>query len=181
MNVIGIDPSLTATGVATADQTLTITTQTAHGDLRLTRIHDVLDRLLHTVTFDLAVVEDLPTHAHGAGKTGMAQGVVRLTLAAVGVPYALATAATLKKLATGKGTATKADMRMALYQRAGLDIRDDDQVDAVWLREMGLHHLGQPTIALPKTHLAALGKVTWPALPDRSTEDVPGGEQAGIT
>ena len=56
--------------------------------------------------------------------------------------------------------ATKPDMRMALYQRAGLDERDDNRVDAWWLRQVGLHLLGDPdALNLPKTHLAALDKI----------------------
>ena len=49
---------------------------------------------------------------------------------------------------------------MALYQRAGLDIADDDQVDAWWLRQMGLHLLADPdAIDLPKAQLAVLAGV----------------------
>lgn len=63
----------------------------------------------------------------------------------------------LKKFATGKGNAAKADMRMALYQRAGLDVPDNDQVDAWWLRQWGLHLTSNPAaVTLPKTHLAAM-------------------------
>lgn len=155
-NVIGIDPSLDGTGIAYHDGS-TVTCSGNGGDARLPMIQDYVAGAAQGAA--LAVVEDLPTHAHGAGKTGMAHGVVRLTLMTHGVPYRTVTPATLKKFATGKGNCTKPDMRMSLYQRAGLDIRDDNQVDAWWLRELGLHLIGEPTLELPKTHLAALDKV----------------------
>ena len=157
--VIGIDPSLTATGIAwTATALETVTGRT--GDGRLMHLYTRL--LMVDSRVKLAVVEDLPTHAHGAGLTGMAQGVVRLALLYNGVPYVLVPAASLKKFATGKGNATKADMRMAWFKRTDMDVRDDNQVDAAWLREMGLHHLGTPTFALPAAQTDVLGKVNWP-------------------
>lgn len=167
--VCGLDLSITATGIATWDgrPTSTIRTVTSDGDQRLRRIMvtvraDAWD-YLKSEPIDLAVIEDLPTHAHGAGITGMVHGAVRVALMEKGVPYALVPPATLKKYATGKGNATKPDMRMALYQRTGLDLRDDNQVDAWWLRAMGLDALGHPIIDLPKTHRDALAKVPWPA------------------
>ena len=70
---------------------------------------------------------------------------------------------TLKKFATGNGAAKKPDLRMALYRRAGVDVADDNQVDAWWLRQAGLQHLGDPdAVPLPQTHLSALDKVVWP-------------------
>ncbi len=168
VNVIGIDPSLAATGVAAADGTSwTIATKAGDPD-RLAMIYQRISATAGAATFaqtddSLAVIEDLPTHAHGAGLTGMAQGVIRLALINNAMPYVTVAAATLKKYATGKGNATKADMRMAWFQRTGQDIRDDNQVDALWLRQIGLALLDDPTrIALPKTHLVALDKVARP-------------------
>ena len=160
--VIGIDPSLTATGVAThTGATATIRGLADEGDNRLHKLAVCMRDLL--VGVDLAVVEDLPTNAQGAGKTGMAQGVIRLACIEADVPYVTVTAATLKKYATGNGGADKPDMRMALYKRTGLDLRDNNQVDAWWLRALGLHGLGCPVVQLPKTHLDALVKVAFPA------------------
>jgi Holliday junction resolvasome RuvABC endonuclease subunit len=110
---------------------------------------------------DLVMLEDLPTHAQGAGKTGMAQGVVRLALVLGGIKYVLVTPASVKKFATGSGNATKPDMRMEIFKRTGTDIRDDNQVDAWWLRQMGLQHLGECDLGLPKKHLSALDAVIW--------------------
>ncbi|OPG13751.1 hypothetical protein B1L11_06800 [Microbispora sp. GKU 823] len=166
--VIGLDLSMTATGIATWDgrPLSTVRTVASDGDQRLRRIMvtvraDAYDYVAKT-PIDLAVIEDLPTHAHGAGITGMVHGAVRVALMELGVPYALVPPATLKKFATGRGNATKPDMRMALFQRAGLDIRDDNQVDAWWLRAAGLEYLGHPLLELPKAQRDALAKVAWP-------------------
>lgn len=161
--VVGLDLSITATGVALWDGTThTITAAKWGGDWRLVNIRKTVLHHLLTPRAALAVIEDLPTHAHGAGVTGMVHGVVRELLLDNGVPYVLVPPATLKKYATGKGNATKADMRMALYQRAGLDLRDDNQADAWWLRMMGLDWLGHATVILPKAQRDALLKVDWP-------------------
>ncbi|KAB2384732.1 RuvC family protein [Actinomadura montaniterrae] len=168
--VIGLDLSLTATGVACWDgrPLSTIRTVASEGDERLRRIAvtvraDAFDYLTNTGC-DLAVIEDLPTHAHSAGITGMVHGAVRCVLMELGVPYALVPPATLKKYATGKGNATKPDMRMALYRRAGIDVRDDNQCDAWWLQAAGLDYLGHPPVELPKDQRKALTKAKWPAI-----------------
>jgi Holliday junction resolvasome RuvABC endonuclease subunit len=163
--VVGVDPSLTGTGLADPDGLLSTVTGLER-DLRLVGIWHAVHAAAEQA--DLAVVEDLPVHGMGAGKTGMAQGVVRLALQTMLVPYVTVAPASLKKFATGRGSATKADMRMAAYQRAGLDLRDDNQCDAWWLRQLGLAHYSLAAVMLPRTHLDALAKVDWagaPAIP----------------
>lgn len=158
--IVGIDPSLAGTGICTGTDWWTVHS-TEDGDHRLWAIHtDVVMAVTGQAPVRLAVLEDLPVHGKAAGKTGMAQGVVRLALLERRVPYALATAATLKKFATGRGNAPKPDLRMELYKRTGLDIADDNQVDAWWLWQLGCHLLHSPdAITLPRTHTDALAKV----------------------
>ena len=159
--VVGIDPSLSATGLAAADgATSTVGGDSRVGDLRLARIADAVATAIAGA--HLVVIEDLPTHAKGAGFTGRAQGVVRLALVNAGVPYAAVIPSVLKKFATGSGNASKGDLRMALYKRAGLDLRDDNQVDAWWLRAAGLQRLGQPAVSLPAAQVRVLDGVEWP-------------------
>jgi hypothetical protein len=151
---IGIDPSLDGTGLAYGDELLTVR---GAGDERLRLIY----RAVVTATggTGLAIVEDLPTHGMGAGKTGMAQGVVRLALLHEALPYVLVAPATLKKYATGRGNATKPDMRVELLKRTGLDLRDDNQVDAWWLRALGMDLKGAPLLTMPQSHRACLAKL----------------------
>lgn len=159
-HVVGLDPSLTATGIAWADETFSVSGSS--GDQRLTDIHHAVLDICDGAA--LAVVEDLPVHGHGAGKTGMAQGVVRLALLDLCVPYVLVTPAVVKKFATGRGSATKADMRLELFKRTGLDLRDDNECDAWWLRALGMAHLGYPIVELPADRAEMLTRVTWPAV-----------------
>jgi Holliday junction resolvasome RuvABC endonuclease subunit len=160
--VCGIDPSLSATGLAGPDGELsTVHTETDDPN-RLAKIYTGV--VLVAGGCDLAVMEDLPKHAHGAGLTGMAQGVVRLALIHCGVPYVTVVASSLKKYATGNGGASKPDMRMALFRRAELDVRDDNQVDAWWAWQIALWAAGDERwMQLPKTHLLTLDKIkNWP-------------------
>lgn len=171
MRVIGIDPSLTATGVADADGALfTITSKPDDGTVadRARRIATITAHLRpHRLTDAHLVVIEGPAfsrqgHAWVHLRAGLWWRIVGL-LHSAGVPVAEVTPTALKKYATGKGNADKSDMRMALYKRAGLDVPSDDEVDAWWLRQMGLAHLGDPdAVPLPQTHLSALDKVVWP-------------------
>lgn len=163
LRVIGIDASITETGLCDVDGQLSIAGGDAKlGDKRLQIIRVAVTSLCAAGSPDLAVIEDLPTHAHGAGITGMVQGAVRLALLDRGVPYVTVVAATLKKYATGSGGANKSDMRMALFQRAGIDERNDNKVDAWWLRHAGLDQFGEALVKLPAVQRAALAKVAWP-------------------
>lgn len=160
--VIGIDPSLDATGICWANSE-TETVHRSSGDHRLADIYDAVTSACY-IDPELAVIEDLPVHAMSAGKTGMAQGVVRYALIHSDTPYVTVTPSTLKRFAAGKGNATKSDMRMELYKRTGIDLADDNQVDAWWLRQLGLHLLvADDRLALPQSHTVALDKVRLPA------------------
>lgn len=143
-NVIGIDPSMTATGIAFNDGTSTTVKTTAQmGNPRLQLIYDAVYNAAgagewkHTPT--LAVMEDLPTRAMSAGKLGQVQGVTRLALVMAGVSILTITPASLKKFATNKGNAKKHEMIAAWNTYANAEETDDNRVDALWLREIGLY------------------------------------------
>lgn len=162
--VIGLDLSLTATGIAYPDGTTrTIKTRPADGDRRLIHIQAAIADALDPTT-TLAVLEDLPTHAHSAGITGMVHGAVRALLLDQQVPYALVAPATLKAYATGKGSGDKTAMALAAFKRARVEFGDDNQCDAWWLRTAGLDRLGVALFPLPADQRARLDKARWPEL-----------------
>jgi Holliday junction resolvasome RuvABC endonuclease subunit len=165
MTVIGLDLSLTGTGIAYADgTTTTVKTRTIDGDHRLLHIVEAIGEAI-TLGARLAVIEDLPKHAHAAGITGMVHGAVRLSLIEAGLPYVLVPAATLKAYATGKGNADKTAMALAAFKRGGVEFTDDNCCDAWWLRAAGLDRLGTPMFPLPEAQRVRLDKVRWPELP----------------
>ena len=170
MRIIGIDPSISATGIARVNGSLgTIKTTLKEGDgERLLNLYRELTKMLKGFdpesgnycirSAEFAVIEDLPTHAMSAGLTGRAQGIVRMSLAQWQVPYIAIPPATLKKFATGKGNAKKPDMRAAWLEFSGQDNADDNQVDAAWLRTIGLYLKTGETYDLPPEQLAAVDK-----------------------
>jgi Holliday junction resolvasome RuvABC endonuclease subunit len=162
--VVGLDLSMTATGIAWCDGSTYTVAGRETGDRRLLTICQEVGIAVDGRDIDLVVIEDLPTHAKSAGITGMVHGAVRAYLLRLKVPYVLITPASLKKYATGKGNAGKPEMAVAAFKRAGKEFGDDNQCDAWWLRAMGLDHLGAPATVLPAAQRAALTAVNWSAV-----------------
>ncbi|WP_141360811.1 crossover junction endodeoxyribonuclease RuvC [Glutamicibacter uratoxydans] len=121
----------------------TIKTKPADKDWRLVEIADTSDNGFIHQSPDLVVMEDLPRNAMHAGITGMVQGVIREKLQRHCIPYALVVPSTLKKAATGDGRADKKKMLAHYTQATSLVNKDDNQVDAFWLRQVGLALTGQ--------------------------------------
>lgn len=165
-SVLGLDLSLTSTGVCLPDgTTYRIKTRPKDGDRRLLHIrNDIRDDLIARRP-DLAVIEDLPIHAMSSGITAHVHGVVKAELMDAGVPYALVSPATLKSYACDHGNADKKRMAAAAYLAAGAEFVGDpggDQADAWWLRVAGLDWLGVPLFDLPQAQRARLTKAKWP-------------------
>lgn len=139
---IGVDPSLSSTGIAHDNGLLTTTvTHTKDGNARLQAIHRTVLEAAgngHWAGYPaLAVIEDLPKRAMSAGLTGQAQGVIRMALCDAGVSILELDPASLKKYATGKGNADKKEVIAAWNERAHAKVKDDNQADAAWLRQYG--------------------------------------------
>ncbi|SFK74877.1 hypothetical protein [Streptomyces pini] len=173
LRVLGLDLSLTSTGVCLPDgSTFRIRTRQKDGDARLCVIRDRIAYELGQERPDVAVIEDLPKHAMGAGITAMVHGVVRAALADDRIPYALVVPATLKSYACDNGRADKREMADAAYLAAGVKFPGDlnargeggDMCDAWWLRVAGLDHYGHPLFDLPAGQRERLRKVDWPTL-----------------
>jgi Holliday junction resolvasome RuvABC endonuclease subunit len=170
LRVLGLDPSLTATGIADANgRLLTVTPRGRRGPQRLAHIRD---RVLEQVTLgaDLVAIEGYSYASKGSSayQLGELGGVIRLALWEAGVPFAEVPPSCLKKYAAGTGNASKDEVLVACVRRLDLEPRSNNESDAAWLRAMALDHFGQPLVTVPKTHRAALDSVTWPALARRS-------------
>lgn len=161
LRIVGLDLSITATGICEADGTRSTWGGDAkHGDRRLCKIRTAA--LSACMSANVVMIEDLPRGGMGGATTGMVQGVVRELLTSAGIPYMFVIPSKLKVYATGKGTATKSDMRMSLFQRFNIDEPDDNRADAWWLRTLGLDLYDQPltqangNVLLPQSHRRAL-------------------------
>jgi Holliday junction resolvasome RuvABC endonuclease subunit len=162
MKVIGLDLSTTQTGIALTDgTTLAVTTKDKDGDERLRQIRDAVRRA--ALGADLAMVEDVPKGSFAAKPLGMVHGAVRTELMDLGIPYALVVPASLKSYAIANGKASKSQLAVGAFKRAGLEFGTDDECDAWWLRHAGLDQCGQALFKLPQAQRAYLGKFQWPA------------------
>lgn len=168
LRVIGLDLSLTSTGVCLPDGTTArIKTRQKDGDRRILQVRDYIRAAVAGARPHLAVIEDLPKHAMAAGLTAKVHGPVVCELLDAGVPYAYVVPATLKSYACDHGSADKSRMAAAAYLAAGAEFAGDpggDQCDAWWLRAAGLDHYGQPLFELPQAQRDRLMKVSWPEL-----------------
>lgn len=162
VNVLGLDLSMTGTGVAftSADGTvLTTLVKTAEkdGDARLVQIRNTILELAPGATF--ALIEAPTPRSFTSVISGMVHGVVREALVELEIPYGTVLPATLKKYATGKGTGDKTPMALEAFKRAGVEFPDDNQCDAWWLWHMARDHKGEPVIHLPQLNRESLTKI----------------------
>lgn len=178
--VVGLDLSLTGTGIATAAGVRTIVSSGRKGAplrTRHARLADIATQVSFAVTeaalaggdprARALVVIEAPAFSritgHQHDRSGLWWLVVDELLHAAHL-VAEVPPTTLKKYATGRGNADKGAMADAAARRLpDVETRgQDDVVDALWLRAMGCHRYGFPLAAVPKAHAAALDAVAWP-------------------
>lgn len=170
MKIVGLDLSLTSTGIAYQDDD-EVHTHAIKSKLHDTpRLIEIREQILAVVLFpfvaDLVVIEGYSygspagaTRAHAIGELG---GVIKLALHEHGIPCALIPPKLLKKYATDRGNASKVEMLTAAVKRSGIEFRTDDEADAWWLREMGCARFGEPHVQMPAASAAAVATVEWP-------------------
>jgi Holliday junction resolvasome RuvABC endonuclease subunit len=166
VRIVAFDLSLTSTGWARIDKSITCgileLPVRARGVERLIWIRDMLVGIVKR--HHLVVLEGYSfgsvQQAHRIGELG---GVVRVALHEAGVPVAEIAPASLKRYATGRGNAGKAEVLVAAVKRLGYDGASSDEADALWLLAMALDHYGVPgKVDMPQQHRTALEKVAWP-------------------
>lgn len=138
LKIVGVDASLTSTGVAVAVNggywTDTIQSK-KRGAERLIeirkRIRDVVKKA------DLVALEGYafarPNQAHQIGELG---GVLRVLLAEMSVPWVEVAPAAVKKFATGKGNAKKEQVAVGVYKKWGKEFGTNDEADAFVLAKI---------------------------------------------
>ncbi|MFF8910576.1 hypothetical protein [Streptomyces olivaceoviridis] len=179
--VIGIDPSLTGTGIASSNGWVNVIgykrprakdpgiTQLPH-DERLAAMRGLLAQVRTAIGCpDLAVME-LPAPSRsggGAHERGWFWWEIYFYLTSSYIPVGLLTPNARALYATGRGSAPKGAVIDAVTRRFPdwATEGNDNAADAVALMAAGRDWLGHAITELPKTHRAALDKATWPTLP----------------
>jgi crossover junction endodeoxyribonuclease RuvC len=138
---LGIDPSLTGTGLCLIDDSgptrsyrlETVSTRDLRGPGRLLVIRRALEEFLIERPI-LVAVESYAFNAVGrVFQLGELGGVLRVAIYETGIPYIEVAPVQLKKYATGKPGAEKSDVVAAAEELLGEGVDDDNQADALFL------------------------------------------------
>jgi len=176
--ILGVDPSLTGTGLALldTDDHLVIPTETVTSkptgptlDDRKHRLLGVVETIVYKATehkTQLAVIEAPAFSRNNAGTWDRAGLwwllVTRLTEGRT-IEVATIAPTSRAKYATGRGNAGKDEVLLAVAKRyPHVNIADNNQADSLVLAAIGARLAGHPIDELPKTHLDALAKVARP-------------------
>lgn len=169
MIVVGIDPSLTSTGVAISGTPVQVeriqskgSTDSAWPD-RFARISSIAHRIVTDIPDGALAVMEAPSYGSVGGaahdRTGLWWFTYRL-LEAKGCRIVPVAPSQRSKYATGSGRAQKDHVLAAAVKRyPDIDITGNDVADAVILMAMGCRLAGRPIDDVPATHLAALDKL----------------------
>jgi crossover junction endodeoxyribonuclease RuvC len=163
---VGIDLSLTSTGIAIIAEhrayTLTLAPKFT-GHRRLAFLAQAVSD--HVADADVVLIEGA---AFGRPNNAFVLGgcwyVVTHELWKQGWPYVVVPPACLKKYATGKGGAKKEAVAFEAVRRfPDVQLRNNDEADALWLAAMGADWLGWPQVVVPLLNRTALDSIqTWP-------------------
>lgn len=168
MTHFGIDFSLGSTGLAMFDgetwDTTTVKTKplgTAHGDF-IDRMDEIAGKVISWCDpheGDVLALEGPALAAKSRALDRMFGGWWSLyrALREHGAEPFVVTTGTLKKLATGSGTADKDKMLLSATRRIpGAPVNNNDEADAVWLTVAAARIDGHEIVKLPKLHTDGL-------------------------
>jgi len=143
MRIIGIDASLTGTGVAVLEDGSLRTERIESkktGPERLIEIRSLVCRI--SLGADLVAIEGYafakPNQAHQIGELG---GVLRVMSHELGLWVLEVAPSQVKKFATGKGNAKKEEMAVGIFKRWGREFKTNDEADAFVLALIGQVYL----------------------------------------
>jgi crossover junction endodeoxyribonuclease RuvC len=172
VRILGIDGSLTATGLASVEGVRTLKPpKNMRGAERLSwfgnEIRDLSDET------DVAIVEGYSFASKAAREVlGELGGIIRVELYRANVPFVVVQPKSVKKFATGVGNAGKDEVIAAAIRRWGFEGVSNNEADAWMLYLMGVYHYNisgrsggsGDYRALTKAEQQVLDQVEWPAL-----------------
>jgi Holliday junction resolvasome RuvABC endonuclease subunit len=165
LTVVGLDLSLTCTGVAGVGWTDRIRTN-LRGDERLAYLEAEVVSFIRCA--DLVVMEG-PSYGHSGPRfhedlAGL-RVLVRRYCHRHTIPYAVIPPSSLKQYTTGRGNATKGEVRSAVADRYGVHTEGPgryDQADAYGALAAALDWLGRSLAEVPERNAKALAGCQWP-------------------
>lgn len=167
MNVIGLDLSISATGIALADGTCRTYRPTNGPADPSRRLHELVQRIgarIRAQRADLAVIEGYnPRGVQGFTMVRLAElgGAIRVVLHEEVIPFVEIAPKSLKLFAAGDGDATKTHM-MNAARALGATVENDNEADAWLLRCAALQHYQRrpdwPTVT------RSIERLPWPVL-----------------
>lgn len=173
MRIVGIDPSLTSTGVAIIEmghvQLLRVKSAgkaDATWAQRRSRLGELADQICsHIVGAHLLVIEG-PSYGQSiSGGAHDRAGLWWAIASAFEVPLAVVSPKGRAKYATGSGASSKDEVLAAVIRRHGdLPVANNDVADALTLAAMGARAVGCPIDEpLPEANRAAMLGAAWPS------------------
>lgn len=148
---MGIDASLTGTGIVVLDSRLKEKEVVYNGQYetelkgveRLVSISNHVKFLLDFHSPEIICIEDYAfsksNQAHQMGELG---GVLRLMLHKLAYKWQVIGTGQVKRFASGTGNAKKEQMILIVYKRWGLEFKTNDEVDAFVMAKIGQALMG---------------------------------------
>lgn len=182
MRVVGVDPSLTGTGLAWTDDrgrlgmSLIKTTAPKKGTATVRTRHGRLAGILGRVSGELLGTDLLAIEAPSYGSVGGAKHdrsglwwLITDLAYRMRVPVVEIAPRTRALYATGNGAADKDEVIQACSTWLKRSSYDDNEVDAAVLAAMGARHLGHPIDGAEQPHhKRAMAGVAWPTMKGRT-------------
>jgi Holliday junction resolvasome RuvABC endonuclease subunit len=168
MRLVGLDLSLTSTGVSINGSTHVIAVK-ERGPERLSIVSRQIADICLSERIDCALIEGYSfssrnSQAHSIGELG---GCVRMRLWENQIPFVDIPPTCRAKFATGKGNASKGEVISAISAKTGKVFSGaggNDECDAWVLEQMGIAYLGNSEWDWTREQLLALAKVDWTAI-----------------
>lgn len=167
MTVLGLDLSLTSTGVATKNWTRAIRTKKLRSYPRLRYIREQILEVLIEARPQLVVVEGPSLGSQGSGfhQLGGLWWMMTEVIDDAGIELAVAPPSNIKKYATGYGGGPKSGkdaVLLAAVRRFDWFEGGNDEADALWACAMGHQWLNEPLVEMPALNKKGLDGVAWP-------------------